>query len=53
LAGCIVTALIGFGSVVWYGWGGLDEGEVEEEVRRKMEAKGSRKGLLSRVTGGR
>jgi iron transport multicopper oxidase len=39
MAGCIITALIGIGSVVWYGWGPLDEEDVEEEVKRKVEGK--------------
>ncbi len=49
LAGCLITALIGFGTVVWYGWGGLDEGELEEEVKRKIDAKRSRGGLIRRL----
>jgi iron transport multicopper oxidase len=48
MAGCIITALIGIGSVVWYGWGPLDEEDVEEEVKRKVAAK---KGRGSRVKG--
>jgi len=51
LAGCILTALVGFATVVWYGWGGLDESEMEEEVRRKLEAKKNKPSLLKRVTG--
>lgn len=51
LAGCIITALLGFATIVWYGWGALDEAEMEEEVRRKLEAKKARPGLLKRITG--
>lgn len=43
MAGCVLTALAGFVAVVWYGWGELDEDEVEEEVRRKMEVKQMKK----------
>jgi len=51
LAGCIITALVGFGTVVWYGWGGLDESELEEEMKRKLEAKKNKVSLLRRITG--
>ena len=50
LAGCILTALAGFATVVWYGWGGLDENELEEEMKRKLEAKKNKVGLLKRIT---
>jgi iron transport multicopper oxidase len=43
--------LIGFLTVVWYGWGSLDEGELEEEVRRKIEAKKGKKSLFKRISG--
>jgi iron transport multicopper oxidase len=51
LAGCIITALLGFATIVWYGWGALDEAEMEEEVRRRIEAKKTKKSLFKRVTG--
>lgn len=44
-----MTALVGFATVVWYGWGGLDEGELEEEVKRKIEAKQKRGDLFQRL----
>ncbi|GAA5986611.1 hypothetical protein JCM11641_005166 [Rhodosporidiobolus odoratus] len=40
LAGCVLTALIGMLTVVWYAVGGqLDADELEEEVQREVEAK--------------
>lgn len=40
MAGCIITALIGMMSVVWYAFGGqLDHEDVADEVRRELEAK--------------
>ena len=45
----MITALIGFATVVWYGWGPLDEEEVEEEVKRKIEAKQARGGWIKRL----
>lgn len=39
MAGCVISALAGFAAIVWYGWGELDESEIEEEIRRKQEAK--------------
>ncbi|GAA6063031.1 hypothetical protein JCM10212_001010 [Sporobolomyces blumeae] len=40
LAGCVLTALIGMLTVVWYAVGGqLDVEELEEEVQRHLEAK--------------
>ncbi|CAD6564626.1 MAG: ferroxidase fet3 [Tremellales sp. Tagirdzhanova-0007] len=51
LAGCILTALVGFATVVWYGWGGLDECELEEEVKRKIVAKHARRSIMTRLKG--
>ncbi|ORX38813.1 Cupredoxin [Kockovaella imperatae] len=51
LVGCIITAIVGFLTVVWYGHGGLDESEIEEEVRRKMAAKGKKAGLFKKFKG--
>ncbi|KAL7418969.1 ferroxidase fet3 [Cryptotrichosporon argae] len=51
LAGCIITALLGFATIAWYSSGELDEREIEEEVRRKVEAKINRKPLWKRVAG--
>ncbi|CAD6565171.1 MAG: ferroxidase fet3 [Cyphobasidiales sp. Tagirdzhanova-0007] len=46
LAGCIITALLGMATVIWYALGGaLDEDELEHQVARsiaKKEAKGSK-----------
>ncbi|KAI5479835.1 laccase [Pseudohyphozyma bogoriensis] len=40
MAGCILTALVGMAGVVWYAFGGqLDAEDVEDEVRRELEAK--------------
>ncbi|GAA5939105.1 uncharacterized protein JCM15063_004427 [Sporobolomyces koalae] len=40
LAGCVITALLGMLTVVWYAVGGqLDADELEEEVQRKLEEK--------------
>ncbi|BGP19389.1 ferroxidase fet3 [Rhodosporidiobolus nylandii] len=40
LAGCVLTALIGMLTVVWYAVGGqLDADELEEEVQRELDAK--------------
>lgn len=50
LAGTILTTLIGFATVIWYGWAGLDEGELEEEVKRKIATKQTRGSLLTRLT---
>ena len=48
---CIITALIGFGTVIWYGSGDLDEAEIEDEVRRKMEAKKVKQDRVRRLVG--
>jgi iron transport multicopper oxidase len=46
LVGCILTALIGMGTVVWYTLGGeVSEEQMEDEARRKLEAK-ERRGKL-------
>jgi iron transport multicopper oxidase len=43
LVGCILTALAGMGTVVWYTLGGeISEEQMEDEARRKLEAKESR-----------
>ncbi|KAM0746530.1 laccase [Meredithblackwellia eburnea MCA 4105] len=40
LAGTILAALFGMGAVVWYAFGGqLDHEDLEDEVRRELEAK--------------
>ena len=48
---CIITALVGFGTVIWYGSGDLDEAEIEEEVKRKMEAKKVKQDKVRRLVG--
>ncbi|WOO80563.1 Iron multicopper oxidase fer1 [Vanrija pseudolonga] len=53
MAGCILTAIIGFLTVVWYGTGELNEEEIEEEVRRHVEAKQHKKPLWKKLTGSR
>jgi iron transport multicopper oxidase len=49
LAGCIITAILGFLTVVFYASGEVNEDEVEEELRYKAEMKRSRGSLWSRV----
>jgi iron transport multicopper oxidase len=48
---CIASAIIGFGTVIWYASGDLDETEIEEEVKRKMEAKQAKKQRMRRLVG--
>jgi len=44
MAGCVLTAVIGMLSVVWYTTGVKDsEEEIEQEVMRRLEAKRNRK----------
>lgn len=61
MAGCVLSALIGICSVVWYSWGALDDEEIEAEERRKHDQKMADKaagrkhgvlGVLQKVTGG-
>lgn len=49
LAGCIITAIIGFATLVWYGWGELDEEELEEEVKRNVASKQQKGSLFKRI----
>jgi iron transport multicopper oxidase len=51
LAACIITALLGFATVVWYGSGELDEDEIEDEIRRKVAAKENKQSLFKRFVG--
>jgi iron transport multicopper oxidase len=51
LAGCIITFLVGFATIVWYGTGELNEEDLEEEVRRGIEAKANKKPLWKKVAG--
>ncbi|ODO09662.1 hypothetical protein I350_01875 [Cryptococcus amylolentus CBS 6273] len=48
---CIASALIGTYTVLWYNQDKMDHRDMEEQIRRKMEAKRAKKGLLRRVTG--
>jgi hypothetical protein len=43
---CVITA-----TVIWYGSGDLDEAEIEEEVKRKMEAKKVKQDKVRRLVG--
>jgi iron transport multicopper oxidase len=55
LAGCIITVLLGFATVVWYSHGNLDEAEIEEEIQRKHElqvAKGGKYGFVKKLVKG-
>ncbi|KAG1741488.1 Fet3 protein [Suillus paluster] len=46
MAGCVLTALIGIATVLWYATGGsITEEEMEEEVRQRLEEK-ERRGKL-------
>ena len=43
MAGCVLTAVIGMMTVTWYTLGGhISDAEMEEEVRRQIEAKEKR-----------
>lgn len=48
---CALSALIGFATVIWYSSGEIDEAEIEEEIRLKMEAKRERKERARRLMG--
>ena len=48
LAACIITFLLGLATIVWYGSGELDDAEIEEEVKRKVEMKKNRKSVFAR-----
>lgn len=52
LAGCIITFLVGFATIVWYGHGGLSEEELEEEVRHAVDQKQKKIPLWKKVVGG-
>ncbi|TYJ55000.1 hypothetical protein B9479_004311 [Cryptococcus floricola] len=49
LAGCIITALLGMITIVWYASGELDERELEEEMRREVEQKMSKTPVWKKV----
>jgi len=49
MAGCILTALLGFLTVVFYASGEVNEDEVEEELRYKAEMKRNKGSVWSRV----
>jgi iron transport multicopper oxidase len=53
LAGCIITALLGFLTVVWYSWGDIDEEDLENEVKRKQELKAAKGGKFGFLKGKR
>ncbi|GHJ88753.1 hypothetical protein NliqN6_5155 [Naganishia liquefaciens] len=44
MAGCVLTALFGLLSIVWYGWGNHDEEDIAEEIKRKQEIKAAKGG---------
>ncbi|KAF8838947.1 Fet3 protein [Paxillus ammoniavirescens] len=47
MTGCVLTAVIGMLTVMWYSMGAGDsEEEIEQEVRREMEAKEKRGGFF-------
>ncbi|CED83488.1 Multicopper oxidases [Phaffia rhodozyma] len=39
MAGCVLAAVLGMASVVWYSWGSLDEAEIEAEEQRRHDQK--------------
>lgn len=48
MAGCVLTALLGMVTVVWYAFGGqLDADDLDDEVRRELEKK-KKGGLIKR-----
>ncbi|KAK8847393.1 hypothetical protein IAR55_005251 [Kwoniella newhampshirensis] len=51
IVACIVSALIGCVTVVWYASGELDSKDMEDEIRKKLEQKKKRKGIFRRITG--
>lgn len=54
LAGCILSAILGFATIIWYGWGELEQGEIEQEIQRKneiMAAKGGKYGFIKKLAG--
>ena len=48
---CVTTAVIGIATVLWYNQDTLDSRDMEEHIRRKIEAKKRRSGLLRRLRG--
>ncbi|ORY28145.1 putative iron transport multicopper oxidase FET3 precursor [Naematelia encephala] len=50
LAGCIITALVGFATIVFYGAHELNEREVEEEIKYKSDAKANKVSLYSKLS---
>jgi iron transport multicopper oxidase len=52
MAGCVLTALFGLLSIIWYGWGNHDEEDIAEEIKRKQEikqAKGGKFGAIKKL----
>ena len=55
MAGCVLTVVLGFMTVVWYSYGSLDDAEIEEEIKRKQElqtAKGGKYGFIKKLVKG-
>ncbi|WRT64797.1 uncharacterized protein IL334_001731 [Kwoniella shivajii] len=48
---CTVTALIGAFTVIWYGKDELGSKDIEEEIKKKLEAKKAKKGFIKRISG--
>ncbi|KAJ9102848.1 hypothetical protein QFC19_004576 [Naganishia cerealis] len=56
MAGCVLTALFGLASIMWYSWGNHDEEDIAEEIKRKQElkaAKGGKFGAIKKLVGGK
>ncbi|OWZ32979.1 ferro-O2-oxidoreductase [Cryptococcus neoformans c45] len=48
---CVTTAFIGIATVLWYNQDTLESRDMEEHIKRKIEAKKRRGGLLRRLRG--
>ncbi|OXC70368.1 hypothetical protein AYX13_00838 [Cryptococcus neoformans] len=48
---CVTTAFIGIATVLWYNQDTLESRDMEEHIKRKIEAKKKRGGLLRRLRG--
>lgn len=53
MAACVITVLIGLATIIWYGAGELNEEELEEEVRRAVEAKQNKVPIWKKALGGK
>lgn len=49
MAGCVLTALLGILSVIWYASGSLEEDEIASEIQHKQEMKAASGGKLGAI----